>query len=70
MVYNDIMTGANVEGAQCVDEELQMTAPCQAGVKAHLLHLVCPPHEEVDDSISHHAIGKSLNDMIVALSNM
>lgn len=48
----------------------QMTVPCQARVKAHLLDLVCPPHEEVDDGISYHTVGKSLDDMVVAISNM
>lgn len=70
MAYNDVTTGANVEGAQSVNEELQMTLPCQAGVKAHLLHLVCPPHEEVDDAISYYTIRKSVNNMVVARSYM
>lgn len=48
----------------------QMTTPGQAGVKAHLLHLVCLPHEEVNDSISYDTVGISLNDMMVAISDM
>lgn len=47
-----------------------MSLSCQAGVKAHLLHLVCPPHEEVDDGISYHTAGKFLDDMVVAISDM
>ncbi len=47
-----------------------MTLSCEAGVKAHLLHLVRPPHEEVDDGISYHTVGKSLDVVVVAISHM
>ena len=47
-----------------------MTLPWHAGVEAHLLHLVRPAHEEVDDSISNHAVGKLLDGMVVAISDV
>lgn len=47
-----------------------MTAACQNGVEAHLTHHVCPPHEEVDDSVGHHAAGKALDDVVVAISDV
>ena len=56
--------------ANVKDRLTQMTVPCQAGVKTRLLHLVCPPHEEVDDGISYHTVGKSLDDMVVAISDV
>ncbi len=52
------------------DRLTQMTLPCQSRVKANLPHLVCPPHEEVDDAISYHTVGKSLNDMVISVSDM
>lgn len=47
-----------------------MTLACQTGVKAHLTHHVCPPHEEVDDGIGHHTAGKALDDVVVAISDV
>lgn len=47
-----------------------MGLSCQAGVKAHLLHLVCTGHEEVDDSVSYNTVGKSFNDVVVAFSDV
>lgn len=47
-----------------------MTPSWQARVKAHLQHLVCPPHEEVYDGISYHTVGKPLDDVVVAISYM
>lgn len=47
-----------------------MTLACQIDVEAHLTHHVCPPHEEVDDSVGHHTVGKPLNDVMVAISDV
>lgn len=53
-----------------IERLTQMTMPCQTGVKAHLLHLVSPPHEEIDDGVSYHTVGKVLNNMVVTVSDM
>lgn len=47
-----------------------MGLPCEAWVKSNLLHFDRPRHEEVDDSISYHAVGKSFDGMVVAKSDM
>lgn len=47
-----------------------MTLACQIGVEAHLAHHVCPPHEEVDDSVGHHAAGKALDHVVVAVPDV
>lgn len=47
-----------------------MTLARQNGVEAHLTHHVCPPHEEVDDSVGHHAVGKALDVVVVAISDV
>lgn len=47
-----------------------MTLACQIGVEAHLTHHVCPPHEEVDDSVGHHTAWKALDDVVVAISDV
>lgn len=47
-----------------------MAVSCQTGVEAGLPHFVRLSHEEVDDSVSYHAVGKSLNGMVVAISEM
>lgn len=47
-----------------------MTLPCQAWVEAHLPHLLRPRHEEVDGDVGDHAVGESLDNMVVALSNV
>lgn len=48
----------------------QVTLPCQFRVEAHLTHPVCPSHEEVDDGISHHTVGKSLDVVVVAVPDV
>lgn len=47
-----------------------MTQPCQAWVEAHLLHLLRPRHEEVDGDVGDHAVGESLDGVVVALSDV
>lgn len=41
-----------------------MSYPGEARVKAHLLDFVSASQEEVNDSVSHNAIGDALDDMM------
>lgn len=44
----------------------QVSHPGEARVKADLLDFVCASQEEVDDSIGHHAVGETLDDVVEA----
>lgn len=47
-----------------------MTPPCQAWVEAHLPHLLRTRHEEVDGGVGDHAVGETLDGVVVALPDV
>lgn len=42
----------------------QVSHPCETWVKSDLLDFVCVSQEEVNDSVSHNAVGEPLDDVM------
>lgn len=47
-----------------------MAAPWQARVETRLPHLLCPRHEEVDGGVGDHAVGESIDGVVVAFPDV
>lgn len=47
-----------------------MCSPGQAGVEAHLLHLVGTSQEEVDDPVSDDTVWEALDVVVIALADV